>query len=175
MLSLIQKSIKRAMKTTKKTAKLPKALLPKEKQLGKALMELFNYAQAGGRIPKDAVLVKNVNERKTTPTKEKKEKVLWKGKYYTKELLDHLYMKGLIAQGMILGLFDYSFMYPVEINSAKLCCVAQIELKRSAKEELSVDQVGYKLRLDEMGCPNIVTHDPERALEFMIKLVNREK
>ena len=149
-----------------------KAPNPKESQLGKALMQLFAYAQAGGRIPREAILVKNVNERKSTPTKEKDDKVVWKDRIYSKRVLDHLYVKGLIAQGMILGLYDYTFKYPVEVNGQKFSCFAEIELKRDATESLSYDQEVYRQRLDKLGTPNMFTHDPEVALEFMVRLIN---
>ena len=32
---------------------------PKESAIGKVFMQLFNYANAGGRIPKNTILVKN--------------------------------------------------------------------------------------------------------------------
>lgn len=142
---------------------------PKESAIGKVFMQLFNYANAGGRIPKNTILVKNTNERKITSNKNNR-LTTYKGKQIAQRTLDMLYMRSLAQQGMMAGLFDYTFKYQVEHAGKKFACVAEIELKRGQTEKLSASQVIYKQKLDNIECPNITTHDPEVALKFLIDL-----
>jgi hypothetical protein len=79
-------------------------------------------------------------------------------------------MRSLAQQGMMAGLFDYTFKYQVEHAGKRFACVAEIELKRDKTEKLSASQAIYKQKLDNIGCPNIMTHDPEVALKFLIDL-----
>ncbi len=158
------------LKKCKKLTIKRQVIKPKESAIGKVFMQLFNYAQAAGKIPRDAILVKNTNERKITSNKNNR-LTSYKGKMIAQRTLDMLYMRSLAQQGMMAGLFDYTFKYSYSINGIKLCCVAEVELKRDASEKLSPSQIIYKQKIDEIHSPNIVTHDPEVALDFLIKVV----
>jgi hypothetical protein len=142
---------------------------PKESSIGKIFIQLFNYGVAKGKIPKDSILIKNTNEHKITSHKNNR-LINYKGKLIAQRTLDMLYMRSLAQQGMMAGLFDYTFKYQVEHVGKKFACVAEIELKRDNTEKLSPSQVMYKQKLDNIGCPNIMTHDPEVALKFLIDL-----
>jgi hypothetical protein len=141
----------------------------KESAIGKVFMQLFNYAIAGNKIPKESILIKNTNERNITSNKNNR-LIRYKGKLMSQRTLDMMYIRSLTQQGMMAGLFDYTFKYVREHEGKKFCCVAEIELKRDKTEKLSASQVLYKQKLDMIGCPNIVTHDPEVALNFLIDL-----
>lgn len=156
------------MKCKKLTSKrqVPKI---KESAIGKVFMQLFYYAIAGNKIPRESILIKNTNERNITSHKNN-HLTRYKGKLISQRTLDMLYIRSLTQQGMMAGLFDYTFKYVREHEGKKFCCVAEIELKRDKTEKLSASQVIYKEKLDMIGCPNIVTHDPEVALNFLIDL-----
>ncbi len=142
---------------------------PKESVIGKIFMQLFNYAIAANKLPRNSILIKNTNERKITSNKNNR-LTTYKGKLIAQRTLDMLYMRSLVQQGMMSGLYDYTFKYEIEHDGRKFCCVAEIELKRDGKEKLSPTQVIYKQKLDDIGCPSIMTHDPEVAIEFLINL-----
>jgi hypothetical protein len=141
----------------------------KESVIGKIFVQLFNYGVAKGKIPKESILVKNTNEHKITSHKNNR-LINYKGKQIAQRTLDMLYMRSLAQQGMMAGLFDYTFKYQVEHAGKRFACVAEIELKRDKTEKLSASQAIYKQKLDNIGCPNIMTHDPEVALKFLIDL-----
>jgi len=156
------------MKCKKLTSKrqVPKI---KESAIGKVFVQLFNYAIIGNRIPRGSILIKNTNERNITSQKNNR-LTRYKGNLISQRTLDMIYIRSLTQQGMVAGLFDYTFKYVREHEGKKFCCVAEIELKRDKTGKLSASQVIYKERLDIIGCPNIVTHDPEVALNFLIDL-----
>jgi hypothetical protein len=141
----------------------------KESVIGKIFVQLFNYGVAKGKIPKESILVKNTNEHKITSHKNNR-LINYKGKQIAQRTLDMLYMRSLAQQGMMAGLFDYTFKYQVEHAGKKFACVAEIELKRDKTEKLSTTQAIYKQKLDNIGCPNITTHDPEVAFQFLVNL-----
>lgn len=160
------------MKDCKKLAPKRQLIKAKESAIGKIFMQLFNYAIAGGKIPKNSILIKNTNERKMTSNKNNR-LINYKGKLVAQRTLDMLYMRSLVQQGMMSGLFDYTFKYEIEHADKKFCCVAEIELKRDKTEKLSISQILYKQKLDAIGCPNIMTHDPEVALKFLVDLCKK--
>lgn len=133
-------------------------------------MQLVNHA-IGSRLPKNCILFKNVNERKISS---KDSLVNYKGRKVSGRVLDFAYICNLKAQGMQAGLFDYTFMYEVEHAGKRFCSVAMIELKRDAREKLLPTQITFKQKLDELGVPNLTTHDPEVGLAFLISLCKCE-
>jgi hypothetical protein len=79
-------------------------------------------------------------------------------------LKDIMYLKHLVAMGLLPGAADYFILY-------KPGKIASIEFKRNKASKLTENQKKFKARCVDLGIPYLCTYDIDEALDFMKDLL----